>query len=151
AQLLDTASAQLRGKEARPAWRTPAGWYASATTPTDYYVGIDRRTVYRGKPALILRSVVPNPAGSVAVFQRFPADRYRGKRIRFSAVLRTEKVERGSSIVLHAVVAQTLLGDGRNISGTASWKESALVIDVPVGADFVQFGVGLSGPGALWA
>lgn len=148
-RVLDAASAELRSHDlAAPAsWQVPKGWL-SAGSPQDYRIGIDRQFLYRGKPSLFLRSLTREPKGSAAVSQEFRAQRYRGRRVRLSAMLRTERVERG---VLLSLRESSGGGDGAQATGSQAWKPYTLVIDIPDDADIIEFRLSLSGTGTVWA
>jgi hypothetical protein len=151
--LLDAASAELRSLDlAVPAdWQVPTGWTGTADNTAEYRIGVDRQFQYQGKPSLFLRSLVPEPEGSAAVSQRFASGRYRSKRVRLSAMIRTEKVERGAFLTLRQTGGEDSSGDGTRLSGSQTWKPYTIVIDIPADADTIAFGLSLSGPGTVWA
>ncbi len=87
-------------------------------------------------------------------------DQVRGKRVRFSARLRTSEVTDRAGIWIRADVYD---GDtdctyvasfdnmkDRALSGTTGWTDCAVVIDVPQEATGVLYGVRLRGTGSVW-
>jgi hypothetical protein len=152
-RLLDAATAELRSRDlATPAsWQVPKGWLAAADDPPDYRIGVDRQFLYQGKPAVFLRSLVREPKGGAAVSQQFMARRFRGKRVRLSAVLRTEKVEQAVYLTIRQENGDGARGDHAEAKGSQTWKPYTLVIDIPEDADTIAFGVSLAGPGTVWA
>lgn len=134
-------------------WHVPAGWSAQETESREYRVGLDRRLLHQGKPSLFIRSLVPEPEGTVDVLQTFRANRYRGKRVRLSGFLRTEKVATQASLFVRIGADDPVLRsyDRVGASGTGPWKLYELVADVPSGADSIQFGISMDGTGTLWA
>ncbi len=150
--LLDNASAELRGHDlaARKSWEVPEGWRAGTGNGNEYRIGVDRQFRYQGKPALFLQSSVPRPSGGITAFQEFNAVGYRGKRVRFSAMVRTVKVDGSLMLSLGTTPA-----DGYNFtrafaSGTGAWRSRELVVDVPAGANSVRFLISLIGSGTAW-
>jgi len=155
AGLLDQTAAAADSYELAndQSWHVPAGWSAQQTRSHEYRVGLDRRLLYEGKPTLFIRSLAPEPEGTVGISQGFRANRYRGRRVRLSGNLRAEKIA-AQAILWLRVNADDPVGpsyDRVGIAGTGPWKPYELVMDVPDGADSIQFGVSLSGTGTIWA
>jgi hypothetical protein len=85
--------------------------------------------------------------------QDIAADRYAGKRVRFSAFMKTEdessaglwlRVDKGTSSVAFDNMQD------RALKGTSGWQRYAVVLDVPKDATGIFFGVLLSGTGKVW-
>jgi hypothetical protein len=127
-------------------WSVPTGWSADARDGAQYRVGIDRDLLYEGKPTLFAMSLVPHPAGWVRVFQNFRANRYRGKRVRLTALLRTDRVDNRPLVLLQIDDDQE---QGR-FSGAGPWKTYEIVEDVPADAGLIGFGFRFTGAGPLW-
>ena len=119
--------------------------------PHEYRVGTDHRVVHSGKASLFLRSLVGEPAGVAVVSQQFAATAYRGKRVRVSAFLRSERVARGAELWLSANGSAGDAGEKSAVRGTTPWKRYELVMDVPADADWVAFWLTMRGTGTLWA
>lgn len=108
---------------------------------------------FQEKPSLFLRSLVPEPAGSVSVFQDFSAARYQGERVRLSGFLRSERLAGQASLWI------TVTDNGGNrtafdtvrLSATGPWNRQELVVDVDRSAGAIRFGVQMTGAGTLWA
>ena len=85
--------------------------------------------------------------------------RYRGKRVRLSAWLKTAAVTRHAGLWFrvdgpdqdpqHALAFDAMAN--HPTWGTTDWHRCDLVFDVPPEAADVAFGVHLSGPGTIWA
>jgi len=79
----------------------------------------------------------PPPWYSATVMQFIAADQYHGKRVKFSATIKTDAVD-GSAYVVMMVMGSgsDVMGydfmEGRNISGITDWKRVDVVLDVPV-------------------
>ena len=84
------------------------------------------------------------------------ASRYAGKRIRMSAFTRTAGATQRADFWAR-VQAPDSPGDGPGLMGqwiplpaTSEWTGHTIVLDVPSTGAWVQYGVGLTGPGVLW-
>ncbi len=137
---------------------TPSGdWMLTGVAKDDYRVERSSRQPHGGSSSLVLRSAVEKPRGYAAVEQAFRADAYRGKRIRFSVWLRGERIENAaglSVIVLGAdapPMSPGLASAGAGNEGDFGWERHSVVLDVPIEADSILLGVGMSSPGTLHA
>jgi hypothetical protein len=150
--LLDNASAELRGRDlaARKSWEVPEGWRAGAGNANDYRIGVDRQFRYQGKPALFLQSLVDRPSGGITAFQEFNAVGYRGKRVRFSAMVRTAKVNGSVLLSLGTTGPNNDSFSRKFASSTGAWRPRELVIDIPAGANSIRFLISLVGSGTAW-
>jgi hypothetical protein len=105
-----------------------------------------------------VRSERSEPSGFGILSQWIRADRYRDKRLRVSAFLKSEGVgpTRRSGARLDVVVfsrTRRLGGSsmfGRLVQGTTDWTKYEQVLDVPQEAVLVFVGVVLIGPGQVW-
>lgn len=154
----NTLSAQL---DRRPL-RLPQDWTVGGSHPQDYDMGVDEAV---GAALIRYRHTVIDPASGAAggfgtLMQSVQADRYRTRRLRFAAELRTEDVVGAATLWLRVdaergrVVAfdnmETRPRDGV-LAGTTDWQSRAIVLDVPVEAVSVNFGFYLRGSGSAWA
>lgn len=133
----------------------PDGWHMAGTRPADYDAGLlPRGLAYDGKRVIQLRfRAADPPTGFGTVMQSFDAARYRGRRVRFSAVLRGEEIGdwAGTWLRVDAAGGTRALDNmnDRPLRGTTGWTEAANVLDVDEDAASVHFGVLLSGAGAV--
>jgi hypothetical protein len=132
----------------------PAGWYLAGTKPASYEVGIDAQAAYNGHPSAYLKAKEPVTDGFGTLSQAFRADKYAGKRLRFSAFAKSDGVLDWAGLWLRvdkdkAIVAMDNMYD-RPIKGTTGWQKYEVVLDVPQDATGIFFGVLLDGPGAVW-
>jgi hypothetical protein len=114
-----------------------------------------------GKGSATLGRSDANAAGVLAVFQSIRADRFRGRRIRLSAFLRTKDVSDGENHGAGIAIAvrgpkETLVEAGvapatRRVRGTTDWIRYEHVVDVPAEAVLLEFGAVLGGRGQAWA
>ncbi len=71
----------------------PDGWHMSGSHRAEYEAGLlPRDCAYEGKRVIRLRFRAAVPAGFGTVMQSFDAARYRGCRVRFSAVVRGQEI-----------------------------------------------------------
>jgi len=146
-------------------------WFGSFRRP-DYEYGISDDLHYHGNKCLFIRSLdLPdNPITTTAfpgppimlpfplmatLSQEFKANQYRGKRMKFSAIIKSEARE-GSAALTMTISGncQMLMYDymiGRNITGITDWKKAEVVLDVPVESTTIQFGITMRGKGQIWA
>jgi hypothetical protein len=85
------------------------------------------------------------------------AESLRGKRIRYSAYLRTRgtKAPGGAAIWFRAeddagIVVAFQNTESEAVVGDTEWTERFIVIEVPAKASVVFFGAFVSGPGSMW-
>jgi hypothetical protein len=134
----------------------PKGWYMAGSKPTDYESSVDTGNAYGGQPSAYLRSKKPEvPEGFGTLMQNFSAEQYVGKRVRFSAFVKSENIERWAGLWMRVdgKPGQTLSFDNmqdRPIKGTSAWRNCEVVLDVPAGALGIYFGILLDGPGTVW-
>ena len=97
---------------------------------------------------------MPGVEGFGTLMQDFRADHYLGKRVRFSAFVKTEGAEDWAGLWMRVDKgAKQLTFDnmqGRPIKGTTDWRKYDVVLDVPQEATGIFFGVLLSGSGTVW-
>src|SRR5438477_13127388 len=85
------------------------------------------------------------------------AERYRGKRVRFSGLLRGNDVANHGGLWMRIdgkefekALAFDNMGD-RKIRGTTDWIRGAIVLDVPPEGERIYFGILLDGGGEVAA
>src|ERR1700752_2242851 len=73
----------------------PTGWFLAGTRPQEYDCSIDPTASYNGQPGIYLKSREGvKTTGFGTMMQDFSAAPYAGKRIRLSANLKSEGVDR---------------------------------------------------------
>lgn len=133
----------------------PGGWYMAGSHPMEYEAGLlPRACAYDGKRVTQLRfRGAGAPGGFGTVMQSIDATRYRGQRVRFSAMIRGREIGHWAGIWLRVDTAsrQRVLDNmqDRALRGSTGWAEAANVLDVGQDADSVHFGVLLTGAGAV--
>lgn len=126
----------------------PPGWHLAGDRPQDYSA-----TVEAG--AGMLASKVQRASGFGTMMQTFRADDYRGKRLRFTADVRAERVDQWAGLWMRVDGSRggVLSFDNmqnRPIKGTSPWTSYSVVLDVPSESGSISFGILLAGTGTVW-
>jgi C-terminal processing protease CtpA/Prc len=136
---------------AEPALR---GWAGSG--PGDAFrSGADRSVAHGGTSSGHLTARSASPAGFGALSQLVRADSYRGKRVRFSAYVKTGAVSGTGAGLWMRVDANGGIAAFDNmmtrpIRGTTDWVLASVVLDVPGDATGIMLGVLLVSAGEVW-
>jgi hypothetical protein len=130
------------------------GWGGGGASPSSAYAP-DWDVFHGGTSSGHLASRSTNLAEYITLSQFMsPAD-YRGKRVRFSAWVRTRNVEGAGAGLWMRVDGDgaSLAFDNMNtrmINGSAEWTQVSVVLDVPADAEGVAIGFLLRGRGDAW-
>jgi hypothetical protein len=133
----------------------PAAWRMTGSRAPDYEAGLLPAASYDGDliARLRLRPAVFEPAGFGSVVQSIAAARYLGRRVLFSALIRTAGVTGWAGLWLRVDgPAGPLILDNmhdRALRGSTDWTRASIVLDVAEHAKALLFGALLSGAGAL--
>ena len=132
-----------------------AGWFKAGSDPKDYDMGSDSSVVLDDKPSGYIRSSKPDAKGFGTYMQMFDASDYLGKRVRFSAMVKTEDVQNWASLWMRVDGENKAIAfdnmQNRSLKGTQTWTRSAVVLDVDAKlAKRIAFGIMLAGKGAMW-
>jgi hypothetical protein len=132
----------------------PKGWFVAGSKPAEYESGIDVSAVHNYRPSAYLKSTTPVIHGFGTLMQQFNADHYLGKRVRFSALVKTEEAQDWAGLWMRVDKGPKMLAfdnmQNRPIKGTNDWRRYDVVLDVPQEATGIFFGVLLSGSGEVW-
>jgi len=134
----------------------PLGWVrAGSAEGTSYSVQIDRQVKRSGTSSVRVQSVEQNPSGFVVLSQRFLAEAFRGRHVRFAGYVRVADVAGSASLWMRidGSAANTLLDNmqDRPLRGTAGWQLLESVLEVPNDATAVVVGILFGGKGTMWA
>lgn len=134
----------------------PTGWFLAGTKPQEYDCSVDPAAAYNDLPSTYLKSKEGvKTTGFGTMMQSFSAAPYAGKRVRYTANLKSENVESWGGLWLRAdgdnnnVVAFDNMQD-RAVTGTTPWKNYSIVLDIPENAASMYMGLLLAGSGTLW-
>jgi hypothetical protein len=134
---------------------TPPGWILAGSKPASYEVGIDPQTPYENHGSAYLKSVVQEIDGFGTLMQSFRAEKYAGKRVRFSAFVKQDAVQDWAGLWMR-VDSGPKMGvafdnmQNRAIKGTGGWQNYQVVLDVPQDATGIAFGILLNKTGTVW-
>lgn len=133
----------------------PQGWIAEGSNPQDYEFILDTEVFHSGSASGHLKSKKEKPHGFGTLMQEFLAENYRGKRMKFSAFVKTEDVKDWSGLWMKVEgPGHDSLGfdnmKNRAITGTQDWKKYDVILHVPQESKLIAFGILLSGSGKVW-
>jgi hypothetical protein len=124
------------------------------------YHGIDYNLSYRGNKCVYIRSRTANPLFLGArLTQTFGADKYRGRRLKFSGFLKLEATDGSAALTMSIFDREGLCKEnlgydnmfGRNVTGMTDWTKAKVVLDVPGKSSFIEIGITMCGKGQVWA
>ncbi|HZI15388.1 MAG TPA: AraC family transcriptional regulator [Myxococcus sp.] len=157
ATLLLTLAATAAGAQPQEgAQKLPVGWYVTESAPKRYEAGVDTKSTCEGARSAYLRSLTPDENGYGTFMQAFGAQDFRGKRLRFSAAVRTQDVDGWAGLWMRVEgpdPKQPLAFDNmqsRALVGTIGCKRYDVVLDVPKEATTIMAGLIMSGTGQAW-
>ena len=138
----------------------PSGWFKAGSKPQSYEMGIDRSAGKDSKNAGTIKSIENKIEGFGTLMQDFLPNKYLGKRIRLTGMLKTKDVSNWAGLWLRidtktpikAVVFDNM-HDGKrdqSVKGTTDWKKYEIILDVPDNASNIAFGALLKGTGQIW-
>jgi hypothetical protein len=133
----------------------PEGWIQAGSRPEDYDMGVDRTLVRDGKPTAYIKSKNQQATGFGTLMQMVDAGKYKGKRLRLYAQVKSELVSDWTGLWMRVdgdrqrVLAFDNM-EKRAIRGSTDWKRYEVVLDVSPEAKAVAFGVLLVGRGKVF-
>lgn len=132
----------------------PNGWFVNGSHPRSYIVGLDATEVKVAPISSYIKSIESDIPGFGGMMQSFDAKEYHGKRVRFSAWIKTAKVSKSANIWMRVDGTKGILRfdniDNRAPNGTRDWQHYAAVLDVPEEAEGIYIGFFVSGTGQAW-
>jgi hypothetical protein len=137
----------------------PAGWSlfgpVDGKPAFDFYCGYDTVVKHGGARSATFLAIGVTNEDQARLTQRFLADRYRGRRVRFTGYLKTNKVNFWAGLWMRVDTA-TRVGwafddmEDRGLSGTTDWTRCSVVLDVPEDGAAIYIGAVLHGRGQVW-
>lgn len=120
-----------------------------------YVLSEDTTSTSVGKKSAKLQSLLPEQNGSfVSILQDVSPKLYLGKKVCFSASIKTDKVIGSAELWLLDQKEDEVLSfddmSGRAPSGTSDWHDYSIVLDVPNDSKKIRFGFMLNGGGTAW-
>jgi len=152
---------ELQAKDEIPeGW---AKWVSSVYSPSAYEVGIDTKVFHSPPKSYYIKFIESDsksnnyiPSGSI--YQFLSGKDFLGKRIRVSAVLKGDSLNRKAVLFIHVLSRK----DGKEeylrqaddpiagITGTTNWKQCSVVADVPENTHRFLYGLYIEGEGQAW-
>ncbi|WP_193726017.1 helix-turn-helix domain-containing protein [Anaerosacchariphilus polymeriproducens] len=133
------------------------GWIVTGTVPSEYNVEFDYIIFHKGTRSVRIKgeSININNEDYMTVMQQFKACTYIGKRIRFSAFIKTQEVDTwcGLWMRINDATANILKLDNmqnRPVKGTNDWNYYSVVLDIPECSNIINIGILLNGKGTIW-
>lgn len=136
-----------------PAEPMPTGWMRIGSAA--FRVGLDRSVSRSGGTSGHIAASTASPDGFASLSQIIGADDYRGKRIRFSAYVKTRNASGiGAGLWMRVDGNGGVLAfdnmQARPVLGTVDWMQAVVVLDVPEEAAGIHFGLLLASGGEAW-
>jgi hypothetical protein len=139
-----------------------AGSVARAEPPEDWFGGgegyerdRDAGEKHGGQSSGSLRSTGDDANRFGTYLQVVRAEKYRGKRLRFSGFVKSSGVEGWAGLWMRVdgkdktgIAFDNMMG--RPVKGTTDWKKYEIVLDVPDDAEDITYGMLLAGKGQVW-
>jgi len=130
-----------------------SGWELSGGASEFYAVHRDGE----GDRASWLLEPVSDTYGKYATWMRHvDASDFRAKRVRITATTRTQGATRRVDFWARAQAVDSpgdghwLGGDSKHLPPDSAWQVDAIVMDVPTETKWLEYGVGVAGPGKVW-
>ena len=131
------------------------GWILDGSSASSYVIGTDPAGGVNAGPAAYIKSTSEITDGFGTLAQMISASKYAGKRVQFSASVRTEDVKGWAGLWMRIDGGSgEILGfdnmQSRPIAGTMPWKNYTVVLDAPQSASKIAFGVLIASSGRVW-
>jgi hypothetical protein len=128
----------------------PVGWFLAGDHPQNYRTGVDGN----GTAFLTSKLDVNAAGGFGTLMQSVKADAYAGRRVRFSAMVRSEDVKGWAGLWMRVDQGSKTLAldnmETRPIKGTNGWMKYEVVLNVPINATGISFGALVDSNGEVW-
>jgi hypothetical protein len=129
------------------------GWIGWGNT-THYDFGFDKQNGRNNTVCGFISAKSNAAPDSASLVEAFEADRYKGRRVRFSAYLKTQGASNAELWLRAEDSDHNILAMDRTnknpVKITADWTEYSCELDVPVQSATIKFGATLSTAGQLW-
>jgi len=135
------------------------GWIFSGASPQKYQLCLDEKVFNMGTKSACIKSIADDCANGdfATIMQQFNATNFLGKRVKFSAFVKTHDVNDDAWCGLWMRmddVSGNMIGfdnmQNRTIKGTTEWNHYFNVLDVPDNTTVINIGMLLSGKGQAW-
>ncbi|WP_373990471.1 transcriptional regulator [Duganella sp. BuS-21] len=152
---LKIAIALLLAASCSASFAASGAWMLSGGTQKSYEIGEDRSESVSGKAARYIRFVDGDAGGFGTLMQKISAENYKGKRVRFQAMVKTRDVSNWAGLWMRAdrsgeSSSAFYNSQDKPIAGTTDWQLRSVTLDIPEDAVGLYFGVIDSGKGQVW-
>jgi len=136
----------------------PANWRLIGTQPKLYSLRQDLENAFQGSPSILVESTGDAIEDFGGFNQILNAHVFAGKRVRFSAWMKTRDVTRRAGLWMTITgkmngLVRSIGGDNmedRPVKGTTDWQRYQVVLDIAPEAQDICFGALVSGTGKVW-
>lgn len=130
------------------------GWIVNGDK-NDYESGYDKNIKFDGKQSIYIKSKTNKVKSDFSTaLQSISAQKYLGKRVRFSGYIKSENAENVSLWMrIDGKDDKSLQFDNmenRFVKGTTDWKKYDVVLDIPNDSNSIFLGGFLAGAGTAW-
>ncbi len=128
----------------------PEYWQKWEKEKGTHECGIDKNTYLSAPDSIFIKSVRSDiDKEGAGIYQMILSDKYKGKRIRFSAQMKAKDVKNVGWI--YASADSGKIYPSKGISGTKDWTYSVLIFDIPENhTGDIQLAFSLWGVGQIW-
>ncbi|MES2521689.1 MAG: hypothetical protein V4617_03240 [Gemmatimonadota bacterium] len=151
--MITACSASVDHEQKNP---DPTGWRMSGGGWEEFRKQGDATVLHEGRPTARLAPRADSSVGYGTWMNSLYPFPYSNKRIRISIYTRTAGATRRADFWAR-VQGKGSPGDGYGLAGkfvrlpaTSDWQRHEIVMDVPGDAQWVQYGIGIAGPGMMW-
>ena len=132
-------------RQVAPSW--------TATESTAYQASIDRKVAHTGTASLALKSTGAGDPQGYAVRQRIRAASWRGKKVRLSGWIKTDRIDSGGGAIWLRIdtASGDYILDGMLERKGSDWTRAEVVALIPDDAVGITFGARMVGQGQMWA
>ncbi len=139
----------------------PPDWGLFSMAPGEgprYYIArIDHAIAYDGSGSALLESKTNAASRSGTLAQGVVGNAFAGKKIQFSAYIKTQNVRKLAGLWIRAedatgrvIAFRNVSSPGSRLRGTTDWTQVHIAINIPSAAAAVFYGIQLLGTGAVW-
>jgi hypothetical protein len=132
----------------------PKGWFLAGSRPEEFESGVDPEQMYQAHASAFLKSKQTSVDGFGTLMHRVTAERYKGKRIRLSGLVKSQDVVGWAGLWMRVDQGKGAVAfdnmQERSIKGTTAWRHYDVILDAPKDATGASFGILLAGTGEVW-
>ena len=129
------------------------GWGKAGYNPEQYQTGFLEKLPGSGRQIGFIKSLDPSKRGFGTLMRTAAIQEHRGKRIQLTSFIKTSNADSVAAWFRVNGKTKTLAFDNmsdRRIKGSKDWDRVNLVLDIPVEAESVSYGIMLEGKGKVW-